>query len=506
MELYPNIDLFKPRASGRKGDIINNLLVIAEQMMDSSSLQGNTRDGCEPNKAVAQNKCKRKKLARDIKHRNDSESEDFMGEFEESSQNDSDEDCDSSDELEDNDLEIDPISSKNDLPAEVSVKSTVLVDDNINHHSIYTIGSGDILDTDQSQVDADDVMDYNQNLALNLKDGIDCETRLIKNCDRVESEIEETYIEFSDDDNNDGNDDDQRIGNDSIQMATVEEDVIKSKINFFHNISRLSPLQALRIYLGYSEFRKGQEWAVMRTLSGERSLLVAATGMGKSLCYMLPALMLPGITIVVSPLVSLMEDQAGKLPPELPAMVLRGATTTMMASEIVNRVMNEQIKVLFVSPERLCSGSFKRLLNLLRSKVRHNSSLSNGMQSQVVSLLCVDEAHCLSQWSYNFRPAFLSIKKAISWLDPYSILALTATASPTVQQEISCHLGVDTLIGIQSSCCKRDNLFLHAKCVNNDDDKYQVCLRGVDLFCIVYVYKYCLHAVYNSIYIPVYTI
>lgn len=140
---------------------------------------------------------------------------------------------------------------------------------------------------------------------------------------------------------------------------------------------------------GHSKFRPGQEWAIRRCLEGHRSLLVAPTGSGKSLCYALPSAMNSGVTIVVSPLISLIEDQLRVLPPRLPAATLSGSMTKAATASILDDVLRGRIKLLFVSPERLVSASFRRLFR----KSRSNETGELTRLFPPVSLFCVDEAH-----------------------------------------------------------------------------------------------------------------
>lgn len=170
---------------------------------------------------------------------------------------------------------------------------------------------------------------------------------------------------------------------------------------------------------------------------------------------MLPALALPGLTLVVSPLVALMQDQQRKLPFGLPGACLSGSLTAQQIMEvsvctvcwifivliicmiyvctvqISEAVLKGHIRVLYVSPERLCTPAFRRLISLLKQQQHYSSP--HTQHAAVVSLMCVDEAHCLSQWSYNFRPAFLRIRREIQFIQPASVLALTATATPRIQ-------------------------------------------------------------------------
>jgi len=144
---------------------------------------------------------------------------------------------------------------------------------------------------------------------------------------------------------------------------------------------------SLQNYFGYTSFREGQEWAIRRCLSQEQTLLVAPTGQGKSLCYALPAALMDGICLVVSPLISLMQDQLRQLPPKIPAATLSGSMTVAQMALIVDDIMRGRYKVLFVSPERLASAAFRRLV---RPKFNVESRKYE-RQFPTVSLLCVDE-------------------------------------------------------------------------------------------------------------------
>lgn len=216
-----------------------------------------------------------------------------------------------------------------------------------------------------------------------------------------------------------------------------------------------SPLHASLIkYFGHSTFRPGQEWAIRRTLAHKRTLLVAPTGQGKSLCYALPSVVMPkeGICLVVSPLISLMHDQLSQLPPRVTAATLSGNMTSSQMAVIVDDVCKGRYRVLFVSPERLASAAFRRLM-------RPRFDAESGRYERKfppVSLLCVDEAHCLSQWGHNFRPSYLRVKSLLPLIQPKSILALTATAGPMVVRDICNALcipfeGSDSSLGCDGS-------------------------------------------------------
>ena len=250
----------------------------------------------------------------------------------------------------------------------------------------------------------------------------------------------------------------------------------------------------LRNCFGHLTFRCGQRWATERALQGLNSLLVMPTGAGKSLCYMLPAAMLPGLTVVVSPLIALMQDQMKRLPVSLPGACFSGGMSTHQASNLCAAVLDGHVKVLYVSPERLCTQSFRQLIRALRNRSSHGSDRDRDRFS--VSLVCVDEAHCLSQWSYNFRPAFLRIRREIDFIQPRATLALTATASPMVQRDIMANLHIraregtpvgspsDGLLAMSS---RRENLGYEAVVVDaadtnaNDGSWEQRCKAILDL-------------------------
>jgi len=129
---------------------------------------------------------------------------------------------------------------------------------------------------------------------------------------------------------------------------------------------------------------------------GESLLLVLPTGGGKSLCYQLPAFLFPGLTIVISPLIALMQDQLTKLPPILTGAVWNSAMEKQEVLELMDHLRKGLIKVLFVSPEKLLSPGFWRFMLTL--------------PSPGVSFACVDEAHCISEWSHNFRPMYMRLR------------------------------------------------------------------------------------------------
>ena len=178
---------------------------------------------------------------------------------------------------------------------------------------------------------------------------------------------------------------------------------------------------ALKQYFGHSAFRPGQEAMVDALLSGRDAFGVMPTGAGKSVCYQLPALLLPGITLVISPLISLMKDQVTSLEQAgLPAAFLNSSQTTAEQREVLQGLGCGYYKLLYVAPERLTADSFLRTVSELQ-----------------ISLVVVDEAHCVSQWGQDFRPSYLEIAGFIRTLESRpTVGAFTATATRQVREDI----------------------------------------------------------------------
>ena len=181
----------------------------------------------------------------------------------------------------------------------------------------------------------------------------------------------------------------------------------------------------LRQHFGFDSFRLGQEEAIRRVLAGHHSLLVMPTGAGKSLVYQLPALLLPGLTLVISPLIALMKDQVDALlDAELPATYINSSLPSGEQNRRLRAMREGHLKLVYIAPERLRSNRFMRAL-----------------ANVAVTLLAVDEAHCVSQWGHDFRPDYLQIRPAWEGLGRPALLATTATATPQVQSDILKLLG-----------------------------------------------------------------
>lgn len=177
----------------------------------------------------------------------------------------------------------------------------------------------------------------------------------------------------------------------------------------------------LQSHFGFDEFRTGQESIIEKVMQGEDPLGIMPTGGGKSLCYQIPALLLRGITIVVSPLISLMKDQVDALDKVgIPATYINSTISGAELNERFLGIYHGEYKLVYIAPERLQSPSFLRLLKDIH-----------------ISLIAIDEAHCISQWGHDFRPSYLLIEQLISQIQPRPVvLALTATATPQVKDDI----------------------------------------------------------------------
>jgi ATP-dependent DNA helicase RecQ len=183
--------------------------------------------------------------------------------------------------------------------------------------------------------------------------------------------------------------------------------------------------EALKTYFGYETFRRGQEEVIAEILAGRDVLGVMPTGAGKSICYQLPAAILGGVTLVISPLISLMKDQVDALNQMGVAAALINSTLT--AGELNERfreIENGRYRIVYVAPERLESGRFAELVERLH-----------------VPLVAVDEAHCVSQWGHDFRPSYMAIRSWLERIQPRPVLAaFTATATEKVKQDIVAQL------------------------------------------------------------------
>ncbi len=176
----------------------------------------------------------------------------------------------------------------------------------------------------------------------------------------------------------------------------------------------------LKKHFKHSQFRKGQEEIILSIIENKDTLAVMPTGGGKSLCYQLPAVMLEGTAIVISPLIALMKDQVDALNRmNIPATFINSSIELAEMQERVAKSITGEYKLLYIAPERLESDFFMRILKEMK-----------------ISFLAIDEAHCISEWGHDFRPAYMNIKKALQLRPIRPIAAFTATAGPEVQEDI----------------------------------------------------------------------
>ena len=184
----------------------------------------------------------------------------------------------------------------------------------------------------------------------------------------------------------------------------------------------MKPLEALQKYFGYDQFRDQQEAIIKQILGGGDALVLMPTGGGKSLCYQLPAVLLPGLTIVISPLIALMKDQVDALNINgIPAAYLNSSQSSGEQQEITSKLKRTEIKLLYLAPERLFSAG---------------STLITFLKSLQVSLIAIDEAHCISHWGHDFRPEYLMLANLKTSFPDIPVIALTATADQLTRNDI----------------------------------------------------------------------
>ena len=224
-----------------------------------------------------------------------------------------------------------------------------------------------------------------------------------------------------------------------------------------HAINRM-----LRSVFGIDRLRDAQQRVIDSVLDGKDTLAIMPTGGGKSLCYQIPAHMLDGITVVVSPLISLMKDQLGKLE-ELGVSACQLNSTLNAADEhaAIDSIAAGTCKIVFCTPERLTSPAFLAVLK----------------QSKV-ALVAIDEAHCISQWGHDFRPAYIEMAAAIAAIGQPTVLALTATATDEVMEDIGRQLNRPRMNVINTGIY-RPNLHYSVVQVTNTDQKFAEARRLV---------------------------
>lgn len=214
--------------------------------------------------------------------------------------------------------------------------------------------------------------------------------------------------------------------------------------------------QTLRSVFGLTRLREGQQAVIERVLAGRDTLAIMPTGAGKSLCYQLPALLIEGRTLVVSPLIALMKDQCDKLRQQAVAAVqLHSALAAPELREAQAAVEDGSARIVFTTPEQLMQPGFQEMV-----------------KARGLGLLVVDEAHCISQWGHDFRPAFLEIAEAARALGRPPLLALTATATEPVTRDI-CELLRIPAAGVFNTGAYRPNLRYAVELVTDDAHKLE---------------------------------
>ena len=221
-----------------------------------------------------------------------------------------------------------------------------------------------------------------------------------------------------------------------------------------------TPEQALKILLGYDSFRAGQKSVIDSILAGRDAFAVMPTGAGKSVCYQIPAVLLPGITLVVSPLISLMQDQVKALNEAgVQAAFINSSLSEKDYNETIRKARQGIYKIIYIAPERLVTEGFLALA-----------------KSVPISMVTVDEAHCISQWGQDFRPSYMKIVEFVKTLEKRPIIsAFTATATETVREDIICTLGLQNPFTLVNGF-DRENLFFQ---VDKPKNKEQYILKYI---------------------------
>ncbi|MDF2566430.1 MAG: recQ [Massilibacillus sp.] len=180
-------------------------------------------------------------------------------------------------------------------------------------------------------------------------------------------------------------------------------------------------LQLLKRFYGYDEFRPGQKEIITSLLEGNDTVAIMPTGAGKSICFQIPALLFPGITLVISPLISLMKDQVDALVNQgIPSTYINSSLSAAELSRRLYDIGDNRYKLIYVAPERLSTDTFQAIL-----------------AKTTISMIAIDEAHCLSQWGHDFRPSYQAIYPFINSLPKRPLIGVfTATATPEVKSDI----------------------------------------------------------------------
>ena len=216
-------------------------------------------------------------------------------------------------------------------------------------------------------------------------------------------------------------------------------------------------LHALKLYFGFDKFKGNQEQIMLSLLDGNDVFVLMPTGGGKSLCYQLPSLLMEGTAIVVSPLIALMKNQVDAMrnfsTDDGIAHFLNSSLNKSAIDKVKSDIVSGRTKLLYVAPE-----SFTKEENM------------NFLKSVKISFYAVDEAHCISEWGHDFRPEYRKIRSIINEVCPRPLIALTATATPKVQNDIQKNLGMLDA-KVYKSSFNRENLYYEVRPKTKDIDR-----------------------------------
>lgn len=231
----------------------------------------------------------------------------------------------------------------------------------------------------------------------------------------------------------------------------------------------MKPIEVLKKYFGYDNFRAGQEEIISSIISGDCVLAVLPTGAGKSLCYQIPALISKSFAIVISPLIALMKDQVDSLNKnEIVASFINSSLDYQSGEKVLNEVVSGKIKILYISPEKLSNKTFVQKVKQLSPEY-----------------IFIDEAHCISEWGHNFRPSYRRIHEFIEFAGIKKVSAFTATATEEVRNDILKQLALhNPKIFIRGF--ERENLFLNVIPTTQKKEKVAEIIRNNKLPAIIY--------------------
>lgn len=228
----------------------------------------------------------------------------------------------------------------------------------------------------------------------------------------------------------------------------------------------LNPKKTLKDFFGFSEFKGNQEAVINSVLKGDDCFVIMPTGAGKSLCYQLPAMMLPGTAIIISPLIALMKNQVdnirGFASSSSFAHFLNSSLSKTELNKVVEDMLAENTKLLYIAPETLKKDETIELLRKIK-----------------ISFVAVDEAHCISEWGHDFRPEYRRIRQMVKTIGDVPLMALTATATPKVQYDIQKNLGMLDATVYKSSF-NRPNLYYEVKPKGRKDQVHKDIINYIN--------------------------